>query len=159
MAAPSWRRGPWMKSSFAGSAGDTDYGAGQPLMSRRRFAGCVLAVVLEEWASPFTHKIEMRLRFTPMPGAQTVIEADLQAAAPTISTANLLDSSVMFQVPASLDESILIPIALKKWSLSPFFRSESARKGIDEQYATALDRLGSFRGHQEARACIQVNGY
>ena len=137
----------------------SDYGLGQPLMSRRRFAGYVLAVVLEEWASPFSNKIEMRLRFTPMPGAQTVIDANLQAAAPTISTANLLDPSVTFQVPASLDESIVVPIALKKWSLSPFFRTESARKGIDEQYAAALERLGSFRGHQEARASIRVSGY
>lgn len=138
-----------------------DYGGGN-VQTRLRFAGRVLAVVFEPWSSPFTNKIESRLRFTPMPGAQTVIDANLQVAAQAVSIADILatgGAAVSFWTPAGLDESILAAIALQKWTISPFFRTESARKGIDLQYTRAVDRLRDFRGHQEAMAGIEIRGW
>jgi hypothetical protein len=142
-----------------------DYGAGN-LQTRLRFAGRVLAVVFEPWTSPFTSQMQTRLRFTPMPAAQTVIDANLQVAAQVITAADILadgvgsdPAPVTFWTPAGLDESILTAIALQKWTISPFFRTDSARKGIDLQYTRAVDRLRDFRGHQEAMAGIEIRGW
>jgi hypothetical protein len=144
-----------------------DYGAGN-LQTRLRFAGRVLAVVFEPWVSPFTNQIQTRLRFTPMPAAQTVIDANLQVAAQVVTVADILADGVTgdpppavvpFWTPAGLDETILADIALKRWSKSPFFRTDSARKGIAEDYVKACDRLRDFRGHQEAMGGIEVRGW
>jgi len=144
-----------------------DYGAGN-LQTRLRFAGRVLAVVFEPWTSPFTNTIETRLRFTPMPNYQHVIDANLQVAAQVITVADLLADGVTgdppppvvpFWTPAGLDESILTAIALQKWTVSPWFRTDSARKPIDIQYQRAVDRLRDFRGHQEAMAGVEVRGW
>lgn len=138
-----------------------DYGAGY-VQTRKRFAGRVLAVVMEPWVSPWTNLMENRLRFTPMPFGQTVIDANLQVAAQVITVANMLatgGSAVNFWTPALLDESILADIALKRFSKSPWFRTESARKGIAEDYALACDRLRNFRGQQEAQASIEIRGW
>jgi len=144
-----------------------DYGAGN-LQTRLRFAGRVLAVVFEPWASPATNQIQTRLRFTPMPAAQTVIDANLQVAAQVVSIADILADGVTgsppppvvpFWTPANLDESILAAIALQKWTISPFFRTDSARKGIDLQYTRAVDRLRDFRRHQEAQGGIEIRGW
>jgi hypothetical protein len=127
-----------------------DYGAGN-LQTRLRFAGRVLAVVFEPWTSPFANQIQTRLRFTPMPAAQTVIDANLQVAAQVVSASDILNTEtpVPFWTPANLDESILAAIALQKWTISPFFRTDSARKGIDLQYLRAVD--GAYTGRPSRR--------
>lgn len=137
-----------------------DYGRGSA-QTRLRLAGRVLAVVFEPWANPNSSQIQTRLRFTPMPDAQTVIDANLQVASQVITVANLLATSpyIYFQTPAHLDESILQPIAMKKWSSSPFFRTDDARKGIDEEYKEALNRLRDFAGQQDARPRVIVHGW
>lgn len=137
-----------------------DYGAGW-MNGRKRFAGRVLAVVMEPWASPFKTQMQTRLRFTPMPGWQTVIDANFQVAAQVVSVADILNTStpVTFWTPAKLDETILADIALKRWAKSPYFRTESARKDIQLDYEKAVDRLRDFRGQQSACAGVEIIGY
>jgi len=55
--------------------------------------------------------------------------------------------------------NMLVPIALKRWSLSPYFRTEAARKGIDDEYKLAVERLRNLRPHQEAMSGVIIRGY
>lgn len=137
-----------------------DYGSGW-LNGRKRFAGRILAVVWEPWASPFTNQIQTRLRFTPMPAWQNVIDANFLVAAPTITPANIQATSpaVPLQTPAGLDESITLAFALNEWASSPTFRVESSRKGIAERYAKAEARLRDWRGQQSAKAEVMIHGW
>lgn len=123
-----------------------DYGT--PTYSRRRTTGIVAAVACEQWASPFVKRIQTRLRFAPMPASQTVIEADLIIATPTFTTANMIDTSITFQIPQQIDEYLLFPLAMKKFMASPMFRApKETRAELDEQYKAAVETLKSLRGH------------
>lgn len=130
---------------------------GQVQMARTRTAGCVRAVLVEQWASPFAKKIQTRLRFGPMPEAATVVAADLVVAAPAFTAANILSTTLTFQIPQQLDETLLFPIALKKFSMCPVFRAGAEiRREINEQYAAAVNTLKMLRGHYAAQNSVST---
>jgi hypothetical protein len=131
---------------------------GVPAFNRIKQAGIVFAVMGEAWASPYTHRIELRLRFYQMPAAQTVIEADLVVAAPTIAAGDLATTTAnAFQIPQQLDEILLFPIAMKKFMAQPTFRAPAeTRNALDEQYKAAVEHVRHLRGFYGAHARIDV---
>lgn len=123
-----------------------DYG--QPTYARLRTTGIIAAVMCEQWASPFVQKIQTRLRFAPMPASITTIEADLVVAAPKFAAADLVSTSLTFQIPQQIDELLLFPLAMKRMMAQPTFRApKETRAELEEQYKGAVEILKSLRGH------------
>ncbi len=131
-------------------------------VARVKPAGIVQAVLCEQWASPFTKKIQTRLRFAPMPDAQTIVQASLIIAAPKITADDLAatgDDAVTFQIPQQLDETLLFPLVMNKFRIMPVFRPEpDLTVSIKEQYATAVNDLKLLRGHYAAENRIVTPG-
>jgi hypothetical protein len=132
-----------------------DYG--QPAYARLRTTGIIAAVMCEPWASPFTNRIQTRLRFAPMPASVTTIEADLVVAAQKFTAADVTSTSLTFQVPQQIDELLLFPIAMKKMMAQPMFRApRETREELDEQYKEAVEMLKGLRGHYGGSNRIDV---
>jgi hypothetical protein len=85
----------------------------------------------DEMASPV-----LRLRLSPAPDRQMLLEARVQYAAPDLSNYGYDD---VLPVPFQYAESILLPIATQILSGSPFFRNTSAAGEIARQYSRALE--------------------
>lgn len=116
-------------------------------ISSRRPDGQVQAVLCEQWASPYTKKIQTRLRFSPMPSAATVIDATLAISAPIIADTDLSSTSILFQIPQALDETILFPLAMRRFLSMPMMRPTSdMRAALLESAALAENTLKLMRG-------------
>ncbi|MEP6671711.1 MAG: hypothetical protein ABJF10_21300 [Chthoniobacter sp.] len=134
-----------------------DYGV--PTYARLRTQGIIAAVMCEQWASPFVKKVQTRLRFAPMPASLTSIEADLVIAAPRFSSADILSTSITFQIPQQIDELLLFPLAMKRMMAQPTFRApKETRAELEEQYRGAVETLKNLRGHYGGSARIDVRG-
>lgn len=120
-------------------------------LARVRPAGEVRAVLCEQWASPFAKKIQTRLRFAPMPDRATVIDASLIISAPVIADSDLASTAITFQIPQALDETLLFPLAMKRFLSMPVMRADQAvRQMLIDQAAEAANTLKLLRGHISA---------
>jgi len=77
----------------------------------------------------------LRLRISPAPDRQLMLEARVQYAAPNLQNYGADD---VLPVPFQYAESILLPIATHLLTASPFFRNAAAAAEISRQYSRAL---------------------
>ncbi len=82
--------------------------------------------------------MNFRLRVWPMPESLTVLEARLALGPQSYSS---VDTTPIL-VPHDYALSILMPIAVKRLSASPFFRPPENLREISDQYVTAVSVLG-----------------
>lgn len=80
-----------------------------------------------------------RLRIFPAPAGTCLLEARVRYAVPIFSLDDNPGSDL--PIPHGYAESILVPVAEKHLTRSPFFRNDSARKGIEDAYTQAVTML------------------
>ena len=80
-----------------------------------------------------------RLRVFPAPAAPAVLEARVRYAVPVYTLQS--DPNSDLPIPHDYTESILVPVAEKHLTRSPFFRNDSARQGIEDAYMAAVNTL------------------
>jgi hypothetical protein len=83
-----------------------------------------------------------RLRFFPAPSSAGMMEARVRYAVPVYSVAS--DGNGHLPIPHGYAESILVPVAEKHLTRSPFFINTAARQGIEDAYAQSLSMLRSI---------------
>ena len=100
-----------------------------------------------------------RLRFAPMPAAETLIQADLVLSATRLVAADLT-TGVPLAVPENKHEEILMPIAISLYSKAPWFRIPAdLRQSIADDYNGAVAALKSVTSMQEQGGTFHVVGY
>jgi len=82
----------------------------------------------------------VRLRVSPMPGAACTITYGAKLRAPAISRADIgaaSDPGTVFPLPGGWEESVLLPLALQRFTAHPGFRSVAAKDEIQRQAEAA----------------------
>jgi len=79
---------------------------------------------------------QFRLRIFPAPSSAGLLEARVRYAVPVYGVDN--DPSASLPIPHGYAESILVPVAEKHLTRSPFFRNDAARQGIEDAYKQAI---------------------
>lgn len=80
-----------------------------------------------------------RLRIFPAPSSASMLEARVRYAVPVYTSATATTEEL--PIPHGYADSILVPVAEKHLTRSPFFRNDSARPGIDDAYTQAVSML------------------
>lgn len=79
------------------------------------------------------------LRIWPAPAASSLLEIRVRYAVPVYSLESA--PSTELPIPHSYHESILVPVAEKHLTRSPFFINDGARQGIEDAYGSAVNML------------------
>jgi hypothetical protein len=88
-----------------------------------------------------TREVQRRLRITPIPNRKCRITAEILRTPLAVTAALLASGGSSVSLPGEDIESILVPLALKNWSMSPWFKNAEARAEIAVQAAEALREL------------------
>lgn len=80
-----------------------------------------------------------RLRIFPAPSSSALLEARVRYTVPVFSLDSATNSDL--PIPHNYAESILVPVAEKYLTRSPFFRNDSAKQGIEDAYSQAVAML------------------
>lgn len=123
--------GAELRVSFYPTAPTVAASAGTP----RRY--CVEPFLQTPYSAP-----RSRLRLWPAPGSPCLLETRVRYAVPVYDLDN--DPNTELPIPHGYAESVLVPVAEKHLTRSPFFRNDSARQGIEDAYAQAVTMLRSL---------------
>lgn len=82
---------------------------------------------------------QFRLRIFPAPASSALLEARVRYTVPVFDLNS--DTNSALPIPHDYAESILVPVAEKHLTRSPFFRNDSAKQGIEDAYAQAVTML------------------
>jgi hypothetical protein len=122
-----------------------DYGAhnrftSQPANSKRisDFLGRPSVYEIETWSPSASDSPVERIRFTPAPSGQHVVEYGVKLTPPAITD---IASTAKFPIPFQFVELILLPVAKKHLMESQFFRNTGAAEQIGSSYRIALEKL------------------
>lgn len=127
----------------------SDYGNNVYLQPRRRDAGEPAAYWVEERVMPSMLTRSKYLRMTPMPSGQYVFRCEGTQLPPEITPASFGidtndDQTRGFAMPGDHEETILLPIFLFYWSLSPYFANPEKAQALREDYDRAVDTLNTW---------------
>jgi len=89
---------------------------------------------------PARSRLGIRLRVHPMPVEAMLLTYGARLNAPAIVAADIgavNDPGTPFPIPGGWEESVLLPLALQRFSAHPNFAPESAREEIDRQAQVA----------------------
>lgn len=108
--------------------------------------------------SPDQDGLSVRLRFLPVPDTTYPIAYGARINAPSITAQDIGttdDPGTTFPIPGNWDESVLLPMALKRFSGHPSFGAGNPFAGaeIDRQYKMALKITG---GETPNRASVKM---
>ena len=84
---------------------------------------------------------EFRLRLSPPPAVEMILDYKYRVNPPKYEIDT--DSEVL-PIPHQWVETILFPIALKRFTTAPWFRNKSHIESIKEDYAEAMNILGTI---------------
>ncbi len=129
---------------YGGVTNYPDYGRNLRLTTNKPTHGTPRHYMVESFlltAASTGHVQTHRIRVNPIPTAAIRLEYGAQLRAPTYAVADLgtdgADSTKTLVVADQYHESLLRPLFLERWSGSPWFRDEVARKQIKEDAAAA----------------------
>jgi hypothetical protein len=103
----------------------------------------------EGWYDPAQAQYVKRIRFGPMPDTNYPVAYRVAMCPPRYSSADIAapgdstyaDPGTVIPVSNSWVESILLPVALQRFTAHPAFKNESAKAEIGRQYKQALAML------------------
>lgn len=89
---------------------------------------------------PSRSRLGIRIRVDPMPTTAVLLTYGARLNAPVFTAADVgaaTDPGTTFPIPAGWEESVLLPLALQRFSAHPNFQPESARDEIARQALVA----------------------
>jgi hypothetical protein len=107
--------------------------------------------------------LKLRLRLAPLPdrALPIALDAEMRPAAIVVGDfgTDAADPGKTFSLPADMAESLLLPLVLKRWSGSAWFKEADKIAEISDQAKTARMMLSDFRPQAQSGATIVVCGY
>lgn len=99
------------------------------------------SVLLEDEMAEMNAK---RLRLCPLPDTTYTVRGDALYAPPAFTLSDL-NNSLIIQLPNGWHESILLPMALQRFTASPWWKNADVKTEIARQYTAALKILQGTR--------------
>lgn len=106
----------------------------------RKCTGLPEVCFVETRYFPARSRLGIRLRVHPMPTEAMLLTYGARLNAPAITAADIgaiNDPGSTFPIPGGWEESVLLPLALQRFSAHPNFAPDSAREEIERQAAVA----------------------
>lgn len=127
----------------------SDYGIFANFQPRRRDSGQPAAYWVEERSLPSMLTRAKFLRITPMPSTSYGFRCEGTQLPPEVTPASFGtdtndDATRTFAMPGDHEETVLRPIFLYYWSMSPYFSNPEKAQQIKEDYIEAIDILQSW---------------
>jgi hypothetical protein len=105
-----------------------------------------------------TNRAYLRMRIYPLPRANYSLAFDVRVKATRLVAGDLgsdsTDSTATLPIAADMVESILLPLFLKRWTSSPWFKDKEKAAAIAEDAKEALALLQQYRPQQESNRRI-----
>lgn len=126
-----------------------DYGMFVNFQPRRRDSGQPAAYWVEERALPSGLTRAKFLRMTPMPSTSFAFRCEGTQMPPEVTVAAFgtdtnVDATRTFAMPGDHEETILRPIFLWYWALSPYFSNPDKAQALREDYDRAVETLDAW---------------
>lgn len=124
-----------------------DYGRG--LAGRLQYSQLPTGSPLDCWTELQTFDAQrstLLLRVAPLPATGGTLEARVIVLPAPLTATDFNVTSYHLAIPGGMDETVLLPLAIKRWIGTPFCKpSSAALQEINRQYSVALNELRSWR--------------